>query len=323
MKTRIGYGLGNYAQVKGGFVIHGHDGGMEGGLARLSYLPELGLGWVILLNASSMQAMKDIDVLVRNTLTRDLPRPAAPPPVQVSPETRRSFTGWYVSDSPRMELFHFLDRLLGPVHLRFSGDALVLRTLWGKRKEYLPVTDRLYREKDDPAATLVLLDTPGGRKVGQSYGSLASIAAPRVWLQSGLLVLLVLGLLAMASAVLFGAVWIPRWLFGRLRRAPAIAVRALPLLSVLLLVGSVALLAVSGDDILRRFGRPTPWSVGFTVLTLGFALASALSLILAFGPRSRFVGRWVRWHARAAALACGLCTATLGAAGFLGLQSWR
>jgi CubicO group peptidase (beta-lactamase class C family) len=317
---RIGYGLGNYANVKGGFVLHGHDGGMEGGLARVTYLPELGLGWVILLNASSTQAMKDIDTLVRNTLTRDLPRPAPPPLATVSPETRQAFSGWYVTDSPRMELFHFLDRLLGPVHLRFTGQGLVLRTLWGKRKEYLPVTDRLYREKDDPAATLVLLDTPGGSKVGQSFGSLARVASPRIWLQSGLLVL---SLLAMASAVLFALVWVPRWLFGRLRRAPAIAVRVFPLLSVLLLVGSAALVMVSGDDILRRFGRPTPWSVGFMLGTLGFALASALSLILAFGPRSRFVGRGVRWHTRAVALACGLCAATLGAAGMLGLQTWR
>jgi len=317
---RLGYGLGNYATVKGGFVVRGHDGGVEGGLARVAYLPEVGVGWVILINSGSGEAMKNINFLVLNTLTRNVTRSTPPPPSRVSPETRRAFTGWYVNDSPRMERLRFLDRILGPLHVRLGEEGLTTRTLFGKKKEYLAVTDRLYREKEEPAATVALLDTQEGRKVALGFASMARVASPLIWLRTGLLVLC---LMAMASALLFALVWVPRWLFGRLRRAPAIAVRAFPLLSVLCLVGSVALVAAAEDDFLRRFGRATPWSAGFMLGTLGFALASAMSVLLAFGPRSRFVGRGVRWHARAVALACGLVAVYLGASGILGLQTWR
>jgi CubicO group peptidase (beta-lactamase class C family) len=37
MKT--GYGLSNYWSVHEGFVYHGHDGGVEGGITDMSYMP--------------------------------------------------------------------------------------------------------------------------------------------------------------------------------------------------------------------------------------------------------------------------------------------
>ena len=317
---RVGYGLNDYATVKGGFVIYGHDGGMHGALARMAYLPDVGVGWVILLNSGSGEAMKAIHALIRNTLTRDVHPPPTPPVVKVTPETKMAFTGWYIGDSPRMEALRFLDRILGPVHVRFGDEGLTLVTLFGKKRELVAVTDRLYREKDDPVPTLVLLDTPEGKKVAQSFVSLAKVASPRIWLQSGLLALC---LLAMASSVLFALVWIPRRLFGALRRAPALAVRAFPLLSVVLLAGSAGLLVSSVDDFLPRFGRPTVWSVGFAAGTVLFALSSLGALVLAFGPRAGAVRRGVRWHSRAVALACGLVAGYLAASGVIGLQTWR
>ncbi len=37
--VKAGYGLGNYASFGGGFELHGHNGGVEGGLAHLAYIP--------------------------------------------------------------------------------------------------------------------------------------------------------------------------------------------------------------------------------------------------------------------------------------------
>ena len=41
---RSGYGLSNYWSIENGFVYHGHNGGVEGGLTELSYMPEYGVG---------------------------------------------------------------------------------------------------------------------------------------------------------------------------------------------------------------------------------------------------------------------------------------
>ena len=43
---RSGYGLSNYWSIENGFVYHGHNGGVEGGLTELSYMPEYGVGFL-------------------------------------------------------------------------------------------------------------------------------------------------------------------------------------------------------------------------------------------------------------------------------------
>ncbi len=37
---KAGYGLSNYTSIQDGFVYHGHNGGVDGGLTDMSYLPE-------------------------------------------------------------------------------------------------------------------------------------------------------------------------------------------------------------------------------------------------------------------------------------------
>jgi CubicO group peptidase (beta-lactamase class C family) len=316
---RAGYGLGNFAISKGGLVLHGHDGGVNDGRARLLYQPELGVGWVVLINSGSGEALDEIGTLLRNYVTRDLPRPTPPPVVKVSEATRRAFEGWFVADNPRQEQFAFVQRLLGLMHLRFGDEGFVARPLLGKKKTFLAVSERLYREKDDPVPTLVLLDTPEGRKIGAGWNSYRQLPWQQAWLQTGLLGLV---LATMLSALLFAGVWVPRRLFGKLRRAPAIAVRALPLLSVVCLAGSLALFFHAEHDLLVRLGRPSGWSVGICLGTWAFALSTVLSLILAFGPRSWLVKRAVRWHARAVAVACALAAGYLAAFGVIGLRTW-
>ena len=37
---KTGYGLGNYWTTYDGFVYHGHNGGVEGGVTELAYMPD-------------------------------------------------------------------------------------------------------------------------------------------------------------------------------------------------------------------------------------------------------------------------------------------
>ena len=41
---KAGYGLSNYWSVEDGFVYHGHDGGVEGGLTEMSYMADYNVG---------------------------------------------------------------------------------------------------------------------------------------------------------------------------------------------------------------------------------------------------------------------------------------
>ncbi len=42
---RLGYGLANYTEVKGGVVTHGHDGGIDGFFSSYRYMPEQNWGF--------------------------------------------------------------------------------------------------------------------------------------------------------------------------------------------------------------------------------------------------------------------------------------
>jgi CubicO group peptidase (beta-lactamase class C family) len=68
----LGYGLGNFTTVYNGFVYHGHDGAMDGGLSQLAYLPEYGIGHLLLLNANNAEAMQRLIKLIRDFETKNL-----------------------------------------------------------------------------------------------------------------------------------------------------------------------------------------------------------------------------------------------------------
>jgi CubicO group peptidase (beta-lactamase class C family) len=68
----LGYGLGNFTTVYNGFVYHGHDGAMDGGLSQLAYLPEYGIGHLLFLNANNAEAMQRLIKLIRDFETEKL-----------------------------------------------------------------------------------------------------------------------------------------------------------------------------------------------------------------------------------------------------------
>ncbi len=73
---RLGYGLANYAEVTGGVVTHGHDGGIDGFISTYRYMPEQDWGYVVLLNAAySSKALEDLNKLAIAFLSRDFPKP--------------------------------------------------------------------------------------------------------------------------------------------------------------------------------------------------------------------------------------------------------
>jgi len=76
------------------------------------------------------------------------------------------------------------------------------------------------------------------------------------------------------------------------------SIRLIPLLSVLCLIGAVALFLVSEEDLLQRFVNLTVWSGGFTALTWGFAL-TAVAGLATVRARKAGIHRGVYVHALA------------------------
>jgi CubicO group peptidase (beta-lactamase class C family) len=321
----VGYGLHIARYVDSGFVWTGHDGGVDGGLTNMAYLPEHGVGFSFSINAGSGTAFQKISRLVRDYLTRDIPRPTPPPVAAMPDETGERYAGWYRPDNPRVQIMHFWTRLLGLTHVAADDSGMVLDPVLGKPSRYLPVTATTLREPTEPVATLALVDdSPDDRPIAMEQmgyllpNSLVRVATPVAWLEIALTAAWIVGIVL---TVLVMLVAVGRFLFRR--RRPASPTRTLwrvaiaTTLALLLAVGGLAM-AVQGGVV--ETGRPTIYSVGSFVLLLLFGALALVGVLLSLRRRPAGEGRFSPWAARVV-LALNLVAAAYLA--YWGLIGWR
>lgn len=322
----VGYGLGIGTYLaRDGFTWVGHDGGVPGGLTMLAYQPALGVGFAFMINGDNIAARDDIDRLIRGYLTRDLAAPH-PPPALPLPPLARTYTGWYVPDNPRVQHLYFAERLVGLARLEAHDSTLRFAPLVGRAKQYVPVSTTLYRGVREAVATLALeSDSADGRPLAIER---VEYLVPRSYHRtSGALVVLELAttaafFLATAVTILFGLIWVPRRAFGRLHGVPYASIRGWPLVAALALGLAFVTTAASFGDALDRLGRPTMWSVGFCLSTVGFAVASILGFVAAIRAPAAEVSRGVRTYGWVASILNVAAVAYLAWWGMIGWRTW-
>ncbi len=322
---KTGYGLHNYTTISNGFVFHGHNGGMDGYLAEMAYLPNHGLGYAFMINASNWEAYLEISKLVQQYLTVDLEPDPKTPTAAVEVSVLQSYEGWYEPITPREENWRFLTRIIGFVRLTITDQMLTYHPLIGETWRLVPVSDHLFRWEDEPEdqpiASVVFYDGGANGIVLMEAGNeMRRVSSTLVWLQ------LLLGgasLLLMVSALLFALVWIPRRLFGmQLRGAQQMSVRALPALAAAFFSAMVAARFMGSGDAIQRFGTPTFWSVSLCLLTLLFAVTSVLALVQAVRLWSSPIHRGVRIHSMLASIGSMTVMLYLLYWGVIGLRTW-
>jgi CubicO group peptidase (beta-lactamase class C family) len=313
-----GYGLANYTSIEDGFVFHGHDGGVQGGLARLRYLPEAGAGYAVVINASNPEALKRIGDRLRSWVLRGVPRPAVPPAGPM-PTDAGAYSGWFRLDSPRQQSDAFALRLVDWRHVSVDADGLTIRPLLGgATQRYLPVAGRTFRTVDEPVATLAYATPqPSRRVLLQGTGTYVQVAPWQVALEwAGV----AWSLLGAAVSLLYGAVAGIAALVGRRRREDR-PIRVALVLSAVSLCAFVLLPGLAGDDVIERLGHATAWSVGLCATTVVYALAVLWSVATVVWPR-RGARRWVVLLGRGIAAGQLLTLAYLAAWGVIGLRTW-
>lgn len=320
---RAGYGLGNYAAFHNGFRLRGHSGALTSFVARYAYAPDHGVGYVIMLNSGSHQALEQIDKLILGYLSRDWG--AAPnPPTEPSDERLSQFEGYYEPHTPRLELGRFVERLVGIQHVAVARGGLKVRGLADEPQTLLPAgKGGLFRGEEEPEATIAFVEADGQMyAVGSLPGRTNYRRVPgwQVWGQMA-----VAGYcgVMMLSTILFAMVWAPRKLFGRMRDVRHLNVRIWPLLAVFWLVVAVGVLvAAAADNPIQRLGVPTIWSVGFCALTWIFAGTAAVGFAQAVRARRWEMNTWVRCHALLVSVANVVVASYLGYWGIIGWRTW-
>ncbi len=321
---KSGYGLSNYWSLHEGFVYHGHNGGVNGGLTEMAYLPEYGVGYFYSINSGNGDAFSRIGKTIRAYVTAKLPKPALPP-VASPPPGAAEWAGWYEPDSPRNEMTHFLERVAGLSVVSLKDGKLLMSSLGGRNETFLPVSGRQFRyapKKDalEPAATLALL-TPNTEGRFIEAGTVVFKHIP-TWLAILEIVLTALVALSVVSILIYAPFWILGGLSRKRRRPQERAMRVWPLVAVLSLVSVVVIFILCGNDLIERLGNLTAWSMALFLVTITFAVASVASAIALWRAPAGAVRRGVRGYSMVVTMALLITTVYLAYWGVIGLRTW-
>jgi len=320
---KAGYGLSDYTSIHDGFAYHGHNGGVNGGLTDMSYMPEYGVGYFYSINAGNGDAFGKIGDAIRAYITRSLERQPVPAAAPL-PADAQQYAGWYEPASPRNQFTYFLERLVGMQRVTFGGGNLLLSGLGQLNQPFVPVSGELFRylpKKDhpEPIATAALI-TPNAE------GRFAFLGATQrriPTLQAVAEIVLVAWFVFAVLDILFYA---PFWIIGgfiKSRRRPAErAIRLWPLIAVFSLLAFVGFFIASSSDVITRLGSLTVYSGGIFVTSLLFALFSLLSLLALWRARNQPIRGYVRWLSICTTWALVIAVVYLAWWGVIGIRTW-
>jgi CubicO group peptidase (beta-lactamase class C family) len=320
---KAGYGLSDYWSIHGGFVYHGHNGGVDGGLTEVAYMPEYGVGYFFSINSGSGTAFERIGKAIQAYITAKLQKPPLPPPASL-PSNAADYAGWYEPDSPRIEMLRFLEKLAGISLVRFKDGKLLMSNLGGN-ETFLPVAGMQFRripQKDppEPVATLALL---APNEDGQFIqGMMTTMKRIPAWLALLEIVLTAFVALSILSILIYAPFWILGGLSKKRRRPAERGMRIWPLLAVLSLVAIVGIVVLCSSDLIPRMGNLTAWSAAFFLATIAFAVAAVASAIALWRAPADGVRRGVRRYSTMVTAALLIATAYLAYWGFIGLRTW-
>jgi CubicO group peptidase (beta-lactamase class C family) len=322
---RVGYGLGLEIMVMEQFVFYGHSGATEGFLSYFGYLPDAGLGYYISISSANDEGFVAIIDLINAYLIRDLPRPTPPPATQPSSADLDQLTGYYALATPSsMSYTAVLQSITGMMRVSRDEAGLQIGSALGSPKAAIPVGPRLFRRADEPLATIAFSEPVDGARFMQvNARSLRHIPTWMAWLRLAGAALFLIGML---SSLLFALIWVPRWLFGRLRGVGHLNVRVWPTLTGLCFLGMLVMLMFIPDTTyvyIAKYSRPTVWSIGLFALTLlfaGFTIAGAIQSLRSFRWEMR---RGIRIYAASLAAINLIALLYLASLGMIGVMSWR
>jgi len=310
---RYGYALGNVADTRGQTVFFGHDGSIDGFVATYAYAPQIGAGYVLMANSAADEVL-DAARLVRRYLERDV---AAPTVVArpISERDRRAWTGQYQIMTPRQHLLAAVVGLTQWEGASFEADAMRFK---GKRWSH--VGNGLFQAEGDAAPSLAIIESNADVRIQSGVGAHRCVPDLEMYAKLASVVLFVVGL---ASALAYACVWVPSAFMGRLQSRGGVALRAWPLVAILLSAASaLAPLALLQTDDLLILGRPSVAGWSAFAVSLAAPLVAAFALVLASVPRSdaNRVSRFFAYVSGSAAT--GACLYLL-AHGWIGMRIWQ
>ena len=325
--TDVSYGLANYGDV--GFAVRGrgHGGGLPGYSTDLRYFPDIGRGYVILMNSTFDGSWKVQTEIRRNVfayLMRDKRAPArgvaatAPASAELEPPG----ASYYAFAAPNQDLFAFVDRVTRGWDVLDRDGELSIAPLRGgpfADGRIVPAGDGAYRFVDECGSSIRFTTNPDdGTPVMLFHGAYTEAASGMV--AHARLIALGAGLQILHLAPLWSALALALALRRRRRVATdllvwtaiaGLACRALPVLFF-------------GAAMRDAVGTVHPLTIALCADTILFAIAATGSVFCALrwmvrADRPPLLGRLVP---TAAALAAFGIAVWFALHGIIGLRTW-
>lgn len=314
--TDVGYGLGNYGDVSHPVRGRGHDGGLPGFVSTMRYFPELGVGYVVLLNAThsprAFFSIRDL-VFAHVAAGRALP----PLPEIPSGPRRPPAADFFAFANPRHALFGFVDQALLGWHLEPNGGGLRVDPLVGRAIDLVPTPDGGFRRPKESGTSAVLSRARDGTPVLLAGGVYAEAAS---WWPARVRVFLLGAALLLLQIAPFYAIGWP--LFASRRHRGGGAAVMWPAIAglVIMLVPRLFNLA-AGQEVL---GVVHPLTLAIFAVTILFAVAAAAGVVssVRWSMRIPRPPWWQRLVPALAAVAGFGLAVWLGAHGIIGLRTW-
>ncbi|MGB5489522.1 MAG: serine hydrolase domain-containing protein [Woeseiaceae bacterium] len=316
----IGYGLNNYVSIHESWAYREHNGGVNGGITELAYLPEAGVGHAIMVNSDDGASFWKISELIRDFETRNLEavivESGASPGVESS-----SIEGLYYPINPRQQISHFIDRIFGIEKLWFDGDKLQRKPLLGgDATTYLAGPPNLYRDDKTGLVSLAeVVDPLAGRVVHAGSRVLKPVSPLLAYGQLGVVIAWVV---AIATSFLYFLVWGVRRLRGKIPAGSTVRIRLWPLLAGLSFAALIGLFTLGMSDPFMQLGTPSPVAVGIMLSSILFAVFAALGVYTSIRERGSAMNRANYWHSSITSFVHAIVACYLLWFGVIGLMTW-
>lgn len=279
--SKQGYGLHNYTTLYKGYVFHGHDGGVNGGLAHYLYNTELNLGLVVLVNSTG-EGFGNINDAVLEVILKNVPK-RLPPAYKLADSDKQKLLGYYRASNPRNASFYFLEWLAGVMRVYEKEGKLFTKSLLdGEATQLRPVAANRFVRLDKKGYTteMALTQNEEGQKVLVApWINTTATSAIGAWLP---IILGALALLLVVVGLVAGLVWLIQWFLRRRkgRQLSAMPARMSLWGYTIALVVMVLVIAVFAQGFeLGNPGLPAITVLFASLFTSLFAIGAFISLV--------------------------------------------
>jgi len=316
-----GYGLSNYSTPHKSFVYRSHNGGVMGGLTDFSYLPSHQVGYVIMINSGDGSALYRIKDLIRNYQTENFAYSKINKG-QVEITSDNNMTGYYVPINPRLQISHFVERILNVKYVEHKNNFIFSKNLLGGHMEtYIALNNDQFVSSETGKISLVkVIDPLAGEVLHADTQVLLRISS---MVAIGQLVLGAVWILYLICSLCFGTIWFILYWRGKISNRKNITLLIYPFLASLLFLMIVILQFVAINNPIELLGNVGFVSVSIMLLSICFALASLWSIIILIKERKIKINRNIYWHLAILSSLHLMVTCYLLWHGQIGIQTWN